>query len=32
MLATAKRLQLDVLEALKDDLRAGTPVVGLEPS
>ncbi len=32
MLPTAKRLLRGVLEALRDDIRAGTAVVGLEPS
>ncbi|WP_347158921.1 FAD-binding and (Fe-S)-binding domain-containing protein [Pontibacter chitinilyticus] len=32
MLNTAKELLLDILEALREDIRNGTPVVGLEPS
>ncbi len=32
MLATARRMLEEILEALKDDILAGTPVVGLEPS
>ncbi|OKL38485.1 FAD-binding and (Fe-S)-binding domain-containing protein [Pontibacter flavimaris] len=32
MLKTAKRLLLDILDALREDIRKGTPVVGLEPS
>jgi FAD/FMN-containing dehydrogenase/Fe-S oxidoreductase len=32
MLAPAQRLLRQVLDTLRDDLRAGTPVVGLEPS
>lgn len=32
MLKTAKRLLYDVLGSLKNEIRAGTPVVGLEPS
>ncbi len=32
MLKTAKRLLKDTLDALRDDIRRGTSVVGLEPS
>ncbi|MDQ2866699.1 MAG: FAD-binding oxidoreductase [Candidatus Eremiobacteraeota bacterium] len=32
MLELAKRLLIDTLDALRDDIRAGVPVVGLEPS
>ena len=32
MLAKAKRLLLQVLDELRDDIRAGVPLVGLEPS
>jgi FAD/FMN-containing dehydrogenase/Fe-S oxidoreductase len=32
MLPTAKRLLHETLEALRDDIRRGTPIVGLEPS
>lgn len=32
MLKTAKKLLLQILEALRSDIRNGTPVVGLEPS
>jgi Fe-S oxidoreductase len=32
MLTRAKRLLRDVLDALRDDIVAGTPIVGLEPS
>jgi Fe-S oxidoreductase len=32
MLGLAKQLLLDTLDALRDDIRAGVPVVGLEPS
>ncbi|WP_439883301.1 FAD-binding and (Fe-S)-binding domain-containing protein [Pontibacter sp. MBLB2868] len=32
MLKTAKKLLLDILEALREDIRNGVPVVGLEPS
>ena len=32
MLKTAKKMLLQILGALRDDIRAGTPVVGLEPS
>ncbi len=32
MLTLAKRLLRDVLEGLRDEIRAGTPVVALEPS
>jgi len=32
MLKTAKRLLLQILETLREDIRQGTPVVGLEPS
>ena len=31
-LDTARRYLLNVLEVLRDDVRAGTPVVGMEPS
>jgi Fe-S oxidoreductase len=32
MLSTAKKMLLQVLEVLREDIRAGVPVVGLEPS
>src|SRR5262249_32955270 len=32
MLDTAKRLLLDILDALRAPIRAGVPLVGLEPS
>lgn len=32
MLDIAKRLLLQVLDGLRDEIRAGTPVIGLEPS
>jgi Fe-S oxidoreductase len=32
MLNTAKRLLLDIMHTLKDEIEAGVPVVGLEPS
>ena len=32
MLNTAKHLLGQILDALRDDIRAGTPIVGLEPS
>jgi Fe-S oxidoreductase/FAD/FMN-containing dehydrogenase len=32
MLDRAERMLHDILEALRDDIRAGTPIVGLEPS
>ncbi|MBD3782591.1 MAG: FAD-binding protein [Micrococcales bacterium] len=32
MLTTAKRLWRQVLDTLRDDIRAGVPVVGVEPS
>ncbi|HET7762711.1 MAG TPA: heterodisulfide reductase-related iron-sulfur binding cluster, partial [Phycicoccus sp.] len=32
MLSTAKRLWREVLDTLRDDIRAGVPVVGVEPS
>ena len=32
MLPTAKRLLHKTLEALRDDIRSGTPIIGLEPS
>ena len=32
MLQLAKKLLLQILGALRDDIRAGTPIVGLEPS
>lgn len=32
MLKTAKRMLVQVLDALREDIRKGTPVVGLEPS
>lgn len=32
MLDTAKKMLLQILDTLQDEIRAGTPVVGLEPS
>ena len=32
MLDTAKRMLQDIMTNLRDDIRAGTPIVGLEPS
>ncbi|WP_338875115.1 FAD-binding and (Fe-S)-binding domain-containing protein [Spirosoma sp. SC4-14] len=32
MLDTAKNLLYDIMNTLRDDIRAGTPIVGLEPS
>ena len=32
MLSTAKRLWREILDSLRDDIRAGVPVVGVEPS
>jgi Fe-S oxidoreductase len=32
MLKTAKRLLRDILDSLREDIRGGVPVVGLEPS
>ncbi|MGN6341101.1 MAG: FAD-binding and (Fe-S)-binding domain-containing protein [Ginsengibacter sp.] len=32
MLDTAKNMLLQILDTLRDEIRAGTPVVGLEPS
>lgn len=32
MLNTAKKMLLQILDVLQDDIRSGTPVVGLEPS
>ena len=32
MLDTAKRMLREIMETLQDDIRAGTPIVGLEPS
>ena len=32
MLSTAKKMLLQILEVLKDDIIKGTPIVGLEPS
>ena len=32
MLDTAKRMLQDIMKTLRDDIRAGTPIVGLEPS
>jgi Fe-S oxidoreductase/FAD/FMN-containing dehydrogenase len=32
MLDTAKKMLLQILDTLRDEIRAGTPVIGLEPS
>lgn len=32
MLDTAKKLLYDIMHTLRDDIRSGTPIVGLEPS
>jgi FAD/FMN-containing dehydrogenase/Fe-S oxidoreductase len=32
MLGQAERMLRDILDTLRDDIRAGTPIVGLEPS
>src|SRR4051812_20492734 len=32
MLTTAKRLLREILDTLRDEIEAGTPIVGLEPS
>ncbi|WP_158826249.1 FAD-binding and (Fe-S)-binding domain-containing protein [Mucilaginibacter lacusdianchii] len=32
MLKTAKRLLVDILNSLREEIRAGVPIVGLEPS
>lgn len=32
MLDTAKQMLRDIMETLRDEIRAGTPIVGLEPS
>lgn len=32
LLDTAKKMLLQILDVLRDDIRSGTPVVGLEPS
>jgi FAD/FMN-containing dehydrogenase/Fe-S oxidoreductase len=32
MLDQAERMLRDIIDALRDDIRAGTPIVGLEPS
>ncbi len=32
MLTSAKRRLVEILDALRDDIEAGTPIVGLEPS